>query len=275
MRRNWILLATIIAVAACAGCGGKKQASQDTAANTQQSEVQTPAQAPAETSPPAVETPKQEQKSPAQDPPKKVEKPKPAPPKPEEKTPAKPQVVNRDVTVPSGTEIPVTLREKVSTEGGKPGQSFTAATKQPVLVEGLEPIPAGSVVSGVVSVAERAGRVGGKAKLTIIFKKVDLPDGKSFAISAEPLHFEGEGTAKGDVEKVVGGAVGGGILGGVLGGKKGAGKGAAAGTIAGGILAVATRGNDIVLEPGQAVAVRLDAPVTIPMMVTVMPGENP
>jgi hypothetical protein len=273
MRRNWILLATIIAVAAVAGCGGKKQASQDTAANTQRSEVQTPAQTPAQS---PAETPKQEQpKSPAQDPPKKVEKPKPAPVKPEEKAPPKPQVVNRDVTVPTGTEIPVTLREKISTEGGKPGQAFTAVTKAPVRVEGLEPIPVGSVVSGLVTVAEQAGRVGGKAKLTIIFKKVDLPDGKSLAISAEPLKFEGEGTAKGDVEKVVGGAVGGGILGGVLGGKKGAGKGAAAGTIAGGILAVATRGNDIVLEPGKEVPVKLDAPVTIPMMVTVMPGENP
>ncbi len=142
-------------------------------------------------------------------------------------------------------------------------------------MEGLEPIPAGSVVSGEVTNAEQAGRVGGKAKLTLAFRKIELPDGKSYPISALPLNLEGEGTAKGDIEKVVGGAVGGGILGGVLGGKKGAGKGAAAGTIAGGIFAVATRGNDIVFDPGKEIKVTLDAALTVPMIISVVPGQNP
>ncbi len=274
MRRAWMPLLTIVIAFILGGCGEKKQASRETPADTQQAEVQPPAETPATTPPPVVEEEKTEE-------PKKVEKPKPQPPpvKQEEPTkqeePPKPQLVKRDVTVPSGTEMAVTLREKVSTESGKPGQSFAAVTKDAIRVEGLEPVPAGSVVSGEVTNAERAGRVGGKAKLTLAFRRIELPDGKSYAISAQPLNLEGEGTAKGDVEKVVGGAVGGGILGGVLGGKKGAGKGAAAGTIAGGIFAVATRGNDIVLDAGKEIKVTLDAALTVPMIISVVPGQNP
>jgi hypothetical protein len=270
MRGAWILFVTIGAASVLAGCADKKQASTDTPADTQQAEVQPPPAEPA-APPPAVEDDRLEEPKVPREEPKKVERPKPAPP-PE---PARPQVVNRDVTVPSGTEITVALREKVSTESGNAGQSFTAVAKEPIRVEGLEPIPAGSVVTGQVTAAERAGRVGGKAKLSLAFNRVELPDGKSYAISAKTLNFEGEGTAKGDVEKVVGGAVGGGILGGILGGKKGAGKGAAAGTIAGGIFAVATRGNDIVFDPGKLILVTLEAPVTIPMIISVVPGQNP
>jgi hypothetical protein len=216
-----------------------------------------------------------ETKNPAEEPATKAEKPKPATTKAEEKAPPRPQIVNRDVTVPSGTELSVTLRDKISTDGGKVGQSFTAVTKAPVVVEGLEPIPVGSVVTGEIETAESAGRVGGKAKLTLAFRKIDLPDGKSFPIAAQRLMLEGEGTAKGDVEKVVGGAVGGAIIGGILGGKSGAGKGAAAGTVAGGALAVGTRGNDIVLDPGREMKVTLDAPLTVPMIVSIAPGQNP
>lgn len=281
MRRTWILVLTIAAGFALEGCAQKKEAGQESSTTAKQ-DAQTPAGTPEATPapPPVVEEKKSEEvKPPAEQPPKQAEKPKPVPPKPkpepEETKPAEPQLTVRDVTVPSGTEITVSLREKVSTESGKPGQTFTAATTAPVQIEGLQPVPAGSIVSGEVTQAEQAGRAGGKAKLTLVFKKLELPDGKSYALSAQPLKLEGEGTAKGDIEKVVGGAVGGGIIGGLLGGKKGAGKGAAAGTVAGGILAVATRGNDIVLDVGKEAKVTLDAPILIPMTITVVPGQNP
>lgn len=279
MRGTRILVLTIAAGFALQGCAEKKQASQESSASAQQA-AQTPAQTPDVTPapPPVVEEKKPEEvKPPVAQPPKKTEKPAPAPsePKPAETKPAEPQVKLREVTVPSGTELTVVLREKVSTESGKPGQTFTAATTAPVEIDGLQPVPAGAIVSGEVTQAEQAGRVGGKAKLTLVFRRLELPDGKTYAISAPPLMLEGEGTAKGDIEKVVGGAVGGGILGGVLGGKKGAGKGAAAGTVAGGILAVATRGNDIVLDVGKEAKVVLDAPLIVAVMVTIMPGQNP
>ena len=89
------------------------------------------------------------------------------------------------------------------------------------------------------------------------YRELVTPDGKSYALFTEPLILEGKGTATGDIEKTVGGAVGGAIIGGILGGKKGALQGGAAGGAAGAAWAVATRGNDIVVDPGQVLAVTL------------------
>ena len=82
---------------------------------------------------------------------------------------------------------------------------------------------------------------------------------------AQPLAIEGKGTATGDVEKIAGGAIGGAIIGGILGGKKGALKGGAIGGAAGTGVAVATRGNDVVLDQGAKVAVTLSQEITVPV----------
>ena len=77
--------------------------------------------------------------------------------------------------------------------------------------------------------------------------------------------MEGKSTTSGDVQKVLGGAVGGAIVGGILGGKEGAVKGGATGGAAGAVWAVATRGNDIVLDAGSAVQVTLSREVRVPV----------
>jgi hypothetical protein len=114
-----------------------------------------------------------------------------------------------------------------------------------------------SKIRGEVTQSQRAGRVGGKADLTLEYRELVTPDGKSYPLFTQPLILEGKGTAKGDIEKTVGGAVGGALLGGILGGKKGAVEGGAAGGAAGAVWAVATRGNDVVVDPGQVLQVTL------------------
>lgn len=169
----------------------------------------------------------------------------------------------RVLRVPAGTEIVVSLDQSLSTETATAGQPFSGRTTEPVEVDGATAIPAGSTVHGEVIVAKRAPNVGGRAKLTLSFGAVELPNGKRYPVSAETLYLEGESTTKGDVEKVVGGALGGAIIGGILGGKSGAVKGAAAGTAVGGVVAVATKGNDIVLDPGTKVGMTLEEDVGI------------
>ncbi len=190
-----------------------------------------------------------------------------------EDRPARPAPVVRDLAVPAGHEIVASLQSEISTKQTKSGETFTALTKEPVRVEGYEAIPAGSTLHGEVVSSQRAPRLGGRAKITLQFSQIVTPGGESFAIGAEPLHLEGQSTTSGDIQKVLGGAVGGTVIGGILGGKKGAGKGAAAGAAAGGVIAVATRGKDIVLPPGTAVSVTLTAPLHVP--VTVASGELP
>jgi hypothetical protein len=169
----------------------------------------------------------------------------------------------RTVVVQPGDAMTVTLRQALSTESTPIGAKFDAVTQGPVVVDGAVAIPAGSIVHGSVASAERASALGGKARMQLRFDSITTPGGEGLAIAAQPLTLEGKSTARGDVEKVVGGAVGGGMLGGILGGKDGAAKGAAAGTVAGGIWAVATRGNDIVLASGTRMIVTLTAPLSV------------
>jgi hypothetical protein len=216
--------------------------------------------------PPPIEQSKPPETAPAT-------KPAPAPAEPAHKptpTPAaKPPdaaPTTRMVALPAGYELHAVLDEKISTETHKAGAAFKARLEKPAQLkaEGVI-VPAGSTVRGEITFSQRAGRVGGKADLTLEYRELVTPDGKSYPIFAEPLVLEGESTTAGDVEKTVGGAVGGAILGGILGGKGGAVKGGAAGGAAGAAWAIATRGNDIVLEPGQALVVTFTRALRVPV----------
>jgi len=114
-----------------------------------------------------------------------------------------------------------------------------------------------------VTHVEGAGRVAGGAALTLRYTELVMADGKSYAISATPLRLQGKGDAKESALEIGGGAVAGGIVGGILGGKDDIAKGAAAGAIVGTGVAVATKGDQIVLPAGQKIRVALDGPVTI------------
>jgi len=186
-----------------------------------------------------------------------------------EPPPSQPAI--RQVAIEPGTELQATFDEEISTKTHAAGRSVSATLQQPYARNGLVVVPTGSKLRGQVTQAERAGRVGGRAHLSIEFTELTTPGGASYPIGAQPLVMEGKSTGSGDLQKVVGGAVGGAILGGVLGGKKGAVKGGAAGGAAGSVWAATTRGNDIVLEAGTPVIATLNREVSVP--VEVPPGS--
>lgn len=241
-----------------AGCAAEKKdaapaAEQKTEAPAVQ--AQTP---PAQTPPPEA---KPAEAKPAE--PKPAET-KPAEPKSPPAKPAESQPTVRMVTLVPGYGFEVALDAPVSTETHPTGSAFTAKLTKPAILKTTGPvIPAGSAVRGEVTLSKRAGRVGGKAELTLEFRELTIADGQVLPLRAKALVLEGEGTGGGDVQKVVGGAVGGAIIGGLLGGKEGAVKGGAAGGAAGAAWAVATRGNDIVIDPGQALQVTLEREVQV------------
>jgi hypothetical protein len=270
MKRVLILLALVGVV--LAGCSGDKKADQTqtggqpAAQNASTPAATPPAAAPAETpaaQPATQQTPPAEAKPVESKP--KPQPPKPAPAKAEPKKPAEPVMITRLVPIPSGTELAAALDEQISTETHQAGRNFTATLKEPFSRNGVTLLPAGTKVAGSVTASKRAGRVGGKAEMTIEFTELTTPDGKSYKLNAQPVSLEGKSTAGGDVGKVLGGAVAGAIGGGLLGGKKNVGKGAAVGGAAGAAWAVATRGGDIVLDSGSPVSVTLSREVEVPV----------
>lgn len=166
-------------------------------------------------------------------------------------------------TLAAGTDIVASLQNTVDTGKNKVGDKVTLRTQEDVLVNSMAVVPAGATINGEVTHIDPAGRVAGGAELTLRFVELVMPDGKSYPISAVPLRLEGKGDAKESALQVGGGAVAGGILGGILGGKDDIGKGAAAGAAVGAGVAVATKGDQIVLPAGQKIRVSLDGPVTI------------
>lgn len=166
-------------------------------------------------------------------------------------------------TLTTGTEFVASLQNGINTGKNKVGENISLRTLEPVRVNAMDVVPAGSTINGEITHIDPAGRVAGGAELTLRFSELVMPDGKSYAISCEPFRLEGKGEGKSSALQIGGGAAAGALIGGLVGGKDDIGKGAAAGAIIGTGVAVATKGDQIILPAGQKMKVALNAPVTI------------
>jgi len=162
-------------------------------------------------------------------------------------------------TLPVGTTLVGSLSNTLSTEGLKPGREVTLTTRAPLELAENRVLPAGVVVRGEVTHAQGGGRIAGAPELTIRFREITV-DGSSYPISAEPFRVRGKDDLVESVAEIGGGAVVGGIIGAVAGSTV---KGAVIGGVLGTGVAVATKGNQIVLPAGQRLRVRLTAPVLV------------
>jgi hypothetical protein len=181
-----------------------------------------------------------------------------------DQTPPKAEPKSHTYTLLPGTTFTGSLQNTLNSGKNHVGDPFTLRTVLAKTVEGVTVVPAGSTIRGHLSYVDGAGRVAGGAKLTLRFDSIELADGTSHSISAEPLRLEGKGDAKESALEIGGGAVAGGILGGVLGhGSGDVAKGAAVGAAVGTGVAVATKGDQIVLGTGQKIKVTLDAPLKV------------
>jgi hypothetical protein len=177
-------------------------------------------------------------------------------------TPARRGVEWREVTIPANTALPLELQTTLSSETAQIETPVQARLKQALVVNGVTALPAGAIVSGHVTGAERAGRVKGRASLAFTFNQVRA-DNMTAAIRTAPLSYVGDASRGEDATKIGAGAVGGAIVGGIVGGGEGAAKGAAIGGAAGTGVVLATRGKEVELPSGTDLAATLAAPVTI------------
>lgn len=170
----------------------------------------------------------------------------------------------REVTIPSGTVLSVTLQTALGSDTSRPEDPVRGTLRRAVRVEGVEALPAGTSLSGHVTTAERSAKVKGRASLGFRFNQIDLPgESGRTAIRSGTITTVAAATKKADAAKIGGGAAGGAIIGGILGGGDGAAKGAAIGGAAGTGVVLATRGKEVRLDAGLPVSVRLTAPLTV------------
>lgn len=175
--------------------------------------------------------------------------------------PAPPETVPsaRRGEIPVGQHIDVRLSDSLDSGTARTEQQFEATTVVDVVQDGRVLVPAGSVVHGVVSDVDRAGRIDRDGSLTLAFDRLRVR-GRDYDIRATATQvFESRGI-RGEAGTAGVGAGVGGVVGGLIGGVKGAILGAVIG--AGGAIA-ATDGKDISLPAGSIVRIRMDAPVRV------------
>lgn len=162
--------------------------------------------------------------------------------------------------IPAGQEFDVRLQTALSSETAKVEQRFETTTVADLRDDNRVLVPAGSVMRGVVSAVDPAGRgLDRKGSLTLSFDQLTVR-GRTYDIRGMATSvFESRGIRDEAGTAGVGAGVGG-VIGGVLGGVKGAVLGAIIG--AGGAV-VATDGKDIDLPAGTIVRVRLDSSVNV------------
>src|SRR6188472_2357832 len=179
------------------------------------------ASAPAASAPPASAPPASA--PPASAPPERAE----APPAPKPAAPPAPQF--RDVTIPAGTKLSVTLLSTLGSNTSKVEDPVRGSLAEAVVMSGQTVLPKGAELSGSVTDVKQSGRVKGKAVLAFHFDRLSARK-ETHRIQTAPVTIEAEGSTKKDVKK---GGIGAGV-GAIVGGIAGGGSGAAIGAVVGG-----------------------------------------
>jgi len=176
-------------------------------------------------------------------------------------------------SVPSGTKVPLTLTQGITSKTAKEGDPVYAQTAFPITQNNRIVIPAGSYVQGVVRRVVRPGRVKGRAELQMSFTSMIFPNGYTVLLPATVQGVPGsqnvdtkgsEGTIQGqgskgkDAATIAKAAGAGAGIGAISGSGKGAGIGAAAGSALGIATVLLTRGPEIQLDPGSSIEMVLE-----------------
>ncbi|MGH9504065.1 MAG: hypothetical protein ACRD20_14530 [Terriglobales bacterium] len=169
------------------------------------------------------------------------------------------------LTIPSGTKVPLALKQSISTKNAREGDAVYAVTTFPVVINDRILIPAGTYVQGRISSVKRGGHIKGRAEVLMHFSTLIYPSGYTVLLPGAVENVPGaektsmkdeEGTVRqdsqtGEKAKTVAtaagtGAVVGGLSNGVKGGLIGGGIGGGIGTAIG----LLSRGSDVRLEAG-------------------------
>jgi hypothetical protein len=187
------------------------------------------------------------------------------------------------LTIPVGTEIPISLAQAISTKNAREGDAVYAQTVFPFVMNDRVLVPPGTYIQGKISRVERAGHGHGRAEILMHFTSMIFPSGYTVMLPGSVENTPGadnksvkdsEGTiqqdsdtgkkvedaAKNGVYGTMGGATAGGLATGSLNGARvGAGAGAAAGIA----WALLKRGPDVRLEVGTSIQMEVQRPITL------------
>ncbi len=162
----------------------------------------------------------------------------------------------REVLLPVGTVLPLTLASAVASDSSQIEDAVHATLREDVPLEGGFVLPAGTALVGRVTDVERSGRVQGRARVAFRFMMLTY-EGDEYDIRTQAIERVAAATKSEDATTIGIGAGAGAALGAIFGGGSGAAKGAAIGAAAGTGAVLATRGEEVQVAAGEAVETRL------------------
>lgn len=169
-------------------------------------------------------------------------------------------------TLQIATKIRVRMDNEINSKVSSVNDTFTATVSSPVIIDGAEIIPIGSVIEGKITKV-RPAAVGKKdGSLEVKFESLRLPDDKSRSIDASLVNQDLIGQKSSAFTKIsiVGGTIIGAVIGGVIGKGVGAGIGAGIGAGAGTATSYMKRGNEARIKANEEFEIRLNKEVTVP-----------
>lgn len=251
-------------VLALLACGGNRPAEQPQATETT-APAESTGTAPAPSAPTetAAATPAPIPTEPpaAAAPAPKPAAPKPAAPKPKP-APEPPAPVVK--TLVTGTQLSAELVDAASSKTSTVGQIVKARITEPVTLDGVAVVPAGSMLVGTITEAVPLKKIGGQASLGIRFDSLEVGDGA--VPIAGSLVTKGKSETGKDAGTIAGATAGGALLGRLISKHdktKGTLIGAAVGAAAGTGAAAATKGQEVELPAGTPFTMQLEAPVQV------------
>jgi len=170
--------------------------------------------------------------------------------------------------LPANSLLEVEMNQTLSTDRSNVGDRFTArVTNSIVAANGQTVIPAGAVVTGVITGLDDSDYLGEQAAIRLDFESISF-GGRTYALDADvveaDLHMRGQSLE--DIARSAGiGAVAGAVLGTIIGGDlldalEGAALGAGAGSVIslglGDVEAELPRGSDLVLRTTRTINLR-------------------
>ena len=203
----------------------------------------------------------------------------PASPPPEPQGPVTtqappPSALPSRVSLPAGTWVTIRVHEPISSDHSQPGDAFTATLAEPIVSNGLVIARRGQLVTGVVSEAQKAGRVQGTSRLKLELTELQLADGRQVQVRTQLMERRGDTSYGRDAAAIGATTATGAAIGAAVNGGVGAGVGAAAGVVASTIGVLLTRGRSTIVYPETPLTFALQAPLNVDVTEAFQPASQ-
>jgi hypothetical protein len=167
------------------------------------------------------------------------------------------------ITLPAGSWVTIRLNEPLSSDHNQTGDAFTGTLLESIVSNGLLVARRGETVAGMVTEAQKAGRVSGVSHLKLELTGIQLADGRQIQVKTKLIDRKGDTSYGRDAFAIgattaTGAAIGAGVNGGV-----GAGIGAAAGLAVSTIGVMLTRGRPTVVGPETPLTFSMETPIVL------------